>query len=67
MASFDELPDKHLFDDKVGGLFPYDGYEGPKLSKQNRMVAQFNWKGIGGPVYVYHSIREGFYLYVYPS
>ena len=22
----DELPDQHLRDDKIGGLFPYDGY-----------------------------------------
>jgi hypothetical protein len=28
----EELPDEHLRSDKLGGLFPYDGYEGPKIN-----------------------------------
>lgn len=60
-----QLPDKHLRKDKVGGLFPYDGYDSPQVTRQNRMVAQFIWKGIGGPIYLYQSIKEGFYLYYY--
>jgi hypothetical protein len=59
------LPDTHLRRDKVGGLFPYDGYESPKITKENRMVAQFIWRGIGGALYLYHSARHGFYPYLY--
>jgi hypothetical protein len=60
-----ELPDKHLRRDKIGGLFPYDGYECPRITPQNRMLAQFTWKGIGGPIYLYQSAREGIYAYPY--
>jgi len=60
-----ELPDKHLWRDKIGGLFPYDGYEGPRITRQNRMIAQFVWKGIGGPIYLYQSAKEGIYPYYY--
>jgi len=60
-----ELPDKHLRRDKVGGLFPYDGYECPRITRQNRMIAQFLWEGIGGPIYLYQSVKEGVYLYHY--
>ena len=61
----EELPDKHLRRDKVGGLFPYDGYESPAITRRNRMIAQFVWKGIGGPIYLYQSDKEGFYPYHY--
>ncbi|MGL6094752.1 MAG: hypothetical protein ACRC7O_02975 [Fimbriiglobus sp.] len=61
----EELRDKHLRRDKVGGLFFYDGYDGPKITAKNRMVAQFIWPGIGGAVYVYRSDRHGFYPYLY--
>ena len=61
----EELPDKHLRRDKVGGLFPYDGYESPKITPANRMVAQFVWPGVGAAVYLYHSARHGFYPYLY--
>jgi hypothetical protein len=61
----EELPDKHLRRDKVGGLFPYDGSEGTKITRQNRMVAQFVWPGVGAAVYLYHSARHGFYPYLY--
>ena len=54
-----DLPDKHLRQDKIGGLFPYDGYDSPKITKKNEMVAQFHWVGIGGTVYLYRSAREG--------
>jgi hypothetical protein len=60
-----DLTDKHLRRDKVGGLFPYDGYEGPPITRRNRMVAQFIWKGIGGPIYIYQSDNEGIYPYYY--
>ncbi len=60
-----ELPDEHLRRDKVGGLFPYDDYEGPKVTRENRMVAQFVWPGIKAAVYLYHSSRFGFYPYLY--
>jgi hypothetical protein len=60
-----ELPDRHLRRDKVGGLFPYDGYESPPITRRNRMIAQFLWKGIGGPIYLYQSATEGFYPYHY--
>lgn len=61
----EDLPDDHLLKDKVGGLFPYDGYEGPKITPANRMVAQFSWKAIRAAVYVYRSTRYGFYPYTY--
>jgi hypothetical protein len=61
----DELPDKHLRQDKVGGLFPYDGYDGPKITRRNQMIAQFAWPGIGATVYLYHSAKQGFYPYPY--
>ena len=61
----EELPDKHLRRDKVGGLFPYDGYDGPAITRRNQMIAQFIWKGIGGPIYLYQSATEGIYPYHY--
>jgi len=60
-----ELPDKHLRKDKIGGLFPYDGYESPRITRQNRMVAQFLWQGINGPIYLDQSARYGIYPYHY--
>jgi hypothetical protein len=60
-----ELPDKHLRRDKIGGLFPYDGYDGPKITKQNQMIAQFIWQGIKGGVYLYRSAQYGIYPYLY--
>jgi hypothetical protein len=60
-----ELPDKHLRKDKIGGLFPYDDYECPKITKRNRMIAQFTWHGIGGAIYLYQSTKNGIYLYHY--
>jgi hypothetical protein len=61
----EELPDRHLRKDKIGGLFPYDGYDSPKITKQNRMIAQFTWRAIRGPIYLYQSTRKGIYLYHY--
>jgi hypothetical protein len=61
----EELPDEHLRRDKLGGLFPYDGYESPTITKQNRMIAQFIWPGVGGVVYLYHSSRHGIYPFLY--
>jgi hypothetical protein len=61
----EELADQHLRTDKLGGLFPYDDYEGPKITRQNRMIGQFIWQGIGGTVYLYHSARRGIYPFLY--
>jgi hypothetical protein len=61
----EELPDSHLRQDKVGELFPYDGYDGPRISPTNRMVAQFTWAAVGGPIYLYQSSTRGLYLYHY--
>jgi hypothetical protein len=61
----EELPDEHLRSDKLGGLFPYDGCEGPKITRQNRLIGQFLWRGIGGTVYLYHSARYGIYSFLY--
>ena len=62
----DDLPDEHLRRDKVGGLFPYDDSEGPKITRQNRMVAQFDWRPrLKRMVYVFQSARLGFYLSLY--
>ncbi len=58
----EELPDQHLRSDKVGGLFPYDGYDGPKITRGNRMLAQFIWAAVGGPIYLYHSSTSGLYM-----
>lgn len=63
--SEEELADKHLRRDKIGGLFPYDGYEGPRITPKNRMIAQFLWKGIGGPIYLFQSEKDGIYLHYY--
>jgi len=60
-----ELPDKHLRKDKLGGLFPYDGYESPKITKRNRMIAQFVWQGIGAALYLYESTEQGIYPCLY--
>ena len=59
----EELPDKHLRQDKIGGLFPYDGYDSPKITKQDQLVAQFHWAGIGGTVYLYHSVQQGIHAF----
>ena len=64
--SEEELPDKHLRQDKVGGLFPYgNDSDGPKITPTNRMVAQFMWAAVGGPIYLYQSSTRGLYLYHY--
>jgi hypothetical protein len=60
-----QLPDKHLRRDKIGGLFPYDGYDSPRITRRNQMIAQFIWQGIGGAVYLYHSAQHGIYPYLY--
>jgi hypothetical protein len=61
----EQLPDTHLRADKVGGLFPYDGYDGPKITRMNRIIAQFIWAGVGGPIYLFDSSKRGLYLYHY--
>jgi hypothetical protein len=61
----EELTDTHLRRDKVGGLFPYDGADGPRITPANRMVAQFTWAGVGGPIYLFRSSVRGLYLYHY--
>ncbi|WP_439621522.1 hypothetical protein [Gemmata sp.] len=61
----DQLSDTHLRLDKVGGLFPYDGSDGPKITRANRMIAQFLWAGVGGPIYLFDSAKRGVYLYHY--
>lgn len=61
----EELPDTHLRRDKVGGLFPYDGSDGPRITPANRMVAQFTWAAVGGPIYLFRSSARGLYLYHY--
>ncbi|VTT97752.1 unnamed protein product [Gemmataceae bacterium] len=61
----EELPDTHLRSDKVGGLFPYDGSDGPKITRANRMIAQFTWAGVGGPIYLFDSSKRGVYPYHY--
>jgi len=60
-----ELPDKHLRNDKIGGLFPYDGYDSPPITKTNQLIAQFFWRGVNGPIYLYRSTRKGIYLFHY--
>ena len=59
----EELPDTHLRQDKVGGLFPYDGYDSPRITPGNRMLAQFTWVAVGGPIYLYKSSVMKLYLY----
>jgi len=60
-----DLEVEHLCADKVGGLFPYDGYEGYKITTRNRMIAQFFWEIVGGPIYVYCSDKDGLYMQHY--
>ena len=61
----EDLPDGHLRADKVGGLFPYDGSDAPKITPRNWMLAQFTWESVNGPIYLYHSASEGIYLFHY--
>lgn len=60
-----QLRDKHLRKDKIGGLFPYDDYECPKITKRNRMITQFKWAGFGGTIYLYQSTEKGIYPLLY--
>jgi len=62
--SEDDLVDKHLRDDKLAGLFPYDGYEGPEINDDNRCIGQMNWKVIPAMLYLYEN-SDGPYFYLY--
>jgi hypothetical protein len=59
------LADKHLRSDKLGGMFPYDGYDGPAITRKNRMIGQLGWVGIGGLVYLYQDVEKGIYAFRY--
>ena len=61
----ERLPDQHLRKDKIGGLFPYDGHDGPKITKSNQLLAQFLWQGIGKTLYLYSATKTGLYPYLY--
>ena len=62
--SEDDLPDKHLRDDKLAGLFPYDGYEGPEITNENRCIGQMNWNIIPEMMYLYEN-SDGPYFFLY--
>ena len=55
----------YLFSDKLCGLFPIDGSEGPPLSKLNRCIGQMNWPVVPGMLYLYHHNQFGPYLFLY--
>ena len=38
---------------------------GPRITPTNRMVAQFTWAAVGGPIYLFRSSGRGVYLYHY--
>lgn len=62
LPGFDPVKDyPYLYEDKIGGLFPYDAYEGPMQTKDNQMIAQMGWSSFAGTVYLYHSTSKGFY------
>ena len=49
----------------VGGLFPYDGCDSPRITPANRMLAQFTWAAVGAPIYLYQTSAKKLYLYHY--
>ena len=61
----EDLHDTHLRQDKVGGLFPYDGCDSPRITPANRMLAQFTWAAVGAPIYLYQSSAKKLYFYHY--
>lgn len=60
-----ELPDTHLRNDKLGGLFPYDGYEGPEITADNRYIGQMKWDAIPEMLYLCESRTRGPYFFLY--
>ena len=60
-----ELPDSHLREDKLAGLFPYDGYEVPAITKENRCIGQMKWNAIPETLYLYESASDGPYFVLY--
>jgi len=62
--SEEQLADQHLRNDKIGGLFPYDGFDSPKITKSNRLLAQFKWQGIGATLYLFESVKRGLYPFL---
>ncbi len=63
--SEEQLSDTHLRDDKLAGLFPYDGYEGPAITKDNRCIGQMKWNAIPETIYLYESASDGPYFLLY--
>lgn len=62
----EELPDKHLRQDKVGGLFPFDhDSDGPKITPKNSDGRAVQVGRGGGPIYLYQSSTLGLYLHYY--
>ena len=55
----------YLLSDKLCGLFPIDGSEGPPLTDSNRCIGQMNWSVIPCMMYLYLDLNAGPYLYLY--
>ena len=44
---------------------PYDGYEGPAITKDNRCIGQMKWNAIREMMYLYESASDGPYFVLY--
>lgn len=58
----EDRPEGHLLADKVGGLYLCDGSDDPAITRTNRLLAAFTWKGVNGPIMLYQSAKKGIYL-----
>ena len=54
----------HIFKDKVGGLFPYEG-DGLDVNENNVCYLQMFWPAVGVQMFVCQSKERGIYLKTY--
>ena len=54
----------HIFKDKVGGLFPYEG-DGIDITEDNVCYLQMIWQLLGVQIFVCESKQRGIYLWTY--
>ena len=61
-AELEDAP--HIFEDKVGGLFPYEG-DGLDINEDNVCYLQMIWPVVGIQIFVCNSKERGVYLATY--
>jgi len=60
------LKDEHLYSDRLGGIYTFDGTEGPVIDESNRCIGQFQHPCIRREtIYLYESTKEGIYAHTY--